>query len=247
MPQVDVCLSPNLYELCDQKNSIVVVIDILRATSAICTAFEFGVEKVIPVDSVEKANEYKKKGFLVGAERNGQKLDGFDFGNSPYSYTDPRIKNQPVVITTTNGTRAIELAKDNHMVVIGAFTNISALCNWLAEQDQDILLLCSGWKGRINLEDSMFAGAVVDRLFEHPSFDEHYSDAALAARHLYLLGEEDPQVFLRNSSHRKRLADLNLKEDIKYSLQVDKTEVIPVLRDGELVRLETEVESLIDP
>jgi len=167
-------------------------------------------------------------------------LEGFDFGNSPYSYTDPRIKNKPVVITTTNGTRAIELAKNNHMVVIGAFTNISALCEWLADQNKDVLLLCSGWKGRTNLEDSMFAGAVVDRLFEHPTYDESYSDAALAARHLFLLAEEDPQVFLRNSSHRHRLADLNLKEDIKYSLQVDKTEVIPVLRDGELVRLEVE-------
>jgi len=240
MPQIDVCLSPELYKLCDQENSIVVVIDILRATSAICTAFEFGVDKVIPVDSVEKAQEYKDKGFLVGAERNGKMLEGFDFGNSPYSYTDPRIKNQPVVITTTNGTRAIELAKNNHMVVIGAFTNISALCEWLADQNKDVLLLCSGWKGRTNLEDSMFAGAVVDRLFEHPTYDESYSDAALAARHLFLLAEEDPQVFLRNSSHRQRLADLNLKEDIKYSLQVDKTEVIPVLRDGELVRLEVE-------
>jgi 2-phosphosulfolactate phosphatase len=240
MPQIDVCLSPELYKLCDQDNSIVVVIDILRATSAICTAFEFGVEKVIPVDSVDKAQDYKSKGYLVGAERDGQMLEGFDFGNSPYSYTDPRIKNQTVVITTTNGTRAIELAKNNHMVVVGAFTNISALCEWLSEQNKDILLLCSGWKGRINLEDSMFAGAVVDRLFEDPHFDESYSDAALAARHLFLLAEEDPQVFLRNSSHRQRLSNLNLKEDIKYSLQVDKTDIIPVLRDGVLERLEVE-------
>lgn len=239
MPKLDVCLSPELYKLCDQENSIVVVIDILRATSAICTAFEYGVKSVIPVDSVEKAQEYKDKGYLVGAERDGKMLEGFDFGNSPYSYTDPRIKNQDVVITTTNGTKAIALAKDNLMVVIGAFTNFSALSNWLAEQNQNILLLCSGWKGRINLEDTMFAGAVVDKLFSDPRFEQKYSDAALAARHLYLLAEEDPQVFLRSSSHRQRLSELNLKEDIKYSLQVDKSDVIPVLRNGELVRLET--------
>ena len=239
MPKVDVCLSPELYKLCDQKNSIVVVIDILRATSAICTAFEFGVSKVIPVDSVEKAQAYKDKGFLVGAGRNGEKLDGFDFGNSPYSYTDPKIKNEPVVITTTNGTKAIEIAKDNYQVVVGAFTNITALCTWLADQNKDILLLCSGWKGRINLEDSMFAGAVVDRLLKDSRFNEQYSDAALAAQHLFLLAEDDPQIFLRNSAHRQRLSNLNLKEDIKYSLQVDKTEVIPVLKNGELIRLET--------
>ena len=165
MPTVDTALSLQLYPLCDQDNAIVVVIDVLRATSAICTAFENGAKEMIPVANVEEALEYQKKGFLVGAERNGEKLEGFDFGNSPYDYMDPKIKDQTLVLTTTNGTQAIEIAKDNYMVVIGAFTNITALSDWLIKQDKNIILLCAGWKGRVNLEDSLFAGAVVERLF----------------------------------------------------------------------------------
>ncbi len=239
MPSIDTSLSLELYHLCDQDESIVVVIDVLRATSAICTAFEFGVDKIIPVGSVEEANDYKSKGYLVGAERNGEMLEGFDFGNSPISYTDPRIKNQTVVLTTTNGTKAIELAKNNFMVVIGAFTNISALCNWLKNQQRDLILLCSGWKGRVNLEDTMFAGAVVDRLFDDSTYDS-FSDSSLAAQHLYLKAKDDPQKFLRNSIHKRRLAKLNLKEDIKYSLQFDKSSQIPVLKNGHLERLNVE-------
>ncbi|MCE9539308.1 MAG: 2-phosphosulfolactate phosphatase, partial [Bacteroidetes bacterium] len=104
---VDVCFSPYLYPVYHKAETIVVVIDILRATSAMCTAFHHGVDKIIPVASVEEAAEYKKQGFLVGAERNGIALEGFDFGNSPFSYTTEKIKGQTIVISTTNGTQAI--------------------------------------------------------------------------------------------------------------------------------------------
>jgi len=239
MPTVDTALSLQLYPLSDQHNAIVVVIDVLRATSAICTAFENGAKEMIPVANVEEALEYQKKGFLVGAERNGEKLEGFDFGNSPYDYMDPKIKDQTLVLTTTNGTQAIEIAKDNYMVVIGAFTNITALSDWLIKQDKNIILLCAGWKGRVNLEDSLFAGAVVERLFQSGKY-ETFTDASLAAHQFFLSAEGEPGHFLRNSSHRRRLSKLNLKEDIKYCLQLDKSVQIPVLQDGVLVRLQVE-------
>ncbi len=239
MPTVDTALSIELYPLCEQKNAIVVAIDVLRATSAICTAFEHGAKELIPVADVNLALDYQKKGFLVGAERNGEKLDGFDFGNSPHDYMTPKIKGETLVLTTTNGTQAIEIAKDNLMVVVGAFTNISALTNWLSEQNKNIVLLCAGWKGRVNLEDSLFAGAVVDRLFDTGKF-ETFTDASLAAQQIFLAAEGNAGHFLRNSSHRRRLSRLNLKEDIKYCLQLDKSDQIPVLKDGVLVRLEVE-------
>src|SRR5687767_9180516 len=140
---VDVCLSPYLYPVHHREEAIVVVIDILRATSAMCTAFHYGVEKMIPVATVEEAMEYKKQGFMVGTERNGIALEGFDFGNSPFSYMSDKIKGQTVVISTTNGTQAIEAARQAYQVVIGAFTNISALCDWLVLQNRSVLLLCS--------------------------------------------------------------------------------------------------------
>jgi len=232
---VDVCLSPFLYPVYHKDDSIVVIIDILRATSAMCTAFEYGVEKMIPVATVEEAVDYKKQGFLVGAERNGIALEGFDFGNSPYSYMNESIKGQTIVISTTNGTQAIEAAKNAYQVVVGAFTNISALCDWLVLQNRPVLLLCSGWKNRFNLEDSVFAGAVTERLLNSNLF--RTGDAALAVTSLYQLAKRNPYKFLHNSSHAERLAAMGLKADIKYCLQVDKTRVIPVLDGKHLVKM----------
>lgn len=236
MPNLDVSLSPQLYHLCKQENTIVVVIDVLRATSAICTAFEHGVEKVIPVSTIEEAQAYKDKGYLVGAERDGQKVEGFDFGNSPYSYMGANIKDKAVVLTTTNGTKAINMASNAHKVVVGAFTNITALCKWLITEQKDVVLLCSGWKDRYNLEDTLFAGAVVNYLQKNGGFDDA-TDAALSSKYLYQTAKSNPAKFLRNSSHRRRLAKLNLKEDIKYCLTLDQSSVIPILKDNVLVRL----------
>ncbi len=232
---IDVCLSPYLYPIYHKDDSIVVVIDILRATSAMCTAFENGVEKIIPVATIEEVTEYKKKGYLVGAERNGIALDGFDFGNSPYSYMNDKIKGKTIVISTTNGTQAIDAAQKAYKVVIGAFTNITAICDWLDSQNKNILLLCSGWKNKFNLEDSLFAGALTERLLKKSDFQ--LSDSALSVSYLYKQAESNPYKFLRNSSHTERLASMGLKHDIKYCLSLDKTKIIPVLEGKYLVRL----------
>lgn len=233
---VDVCLSPQLYPAYRRDDTIVVVIDVLRATSAMCTAFEFGVDKMIPVATLEEAQEYKNQGLMVGAERNGIAIEGFDFGNSPYSYMSEKIKGQTIVISTTNGTQAIEAARDAYMVVIGAFTNISSLCNWLLSQQKNILLLCSGWKNRLNLEDSVFAGAVAERIVK----DENYQtgDAALASIFLYQQTQQSQIKFFHSSSHSKRLAAMGLKKDIKYCFSLDKTKIIPVLQGKYLVKME---------
>ena len=233
---VDVCLSPMLYPVYHRDDSIVVVIDILRATTAICTAFQHGAKKIIPVATLEEASEYKKQGFLVGAERNGIALEGFDFGNSPFSYTTEKIKGQTIVISTTNGTQAIDAARAAYKVVIGAFTNISALCNWLKLQNRNVLLLCSGWKNRFNLEDTLFAGAVANILLKENTIYES-GDGALAAGFLYQSAQVNPTKYLRNSSHTERLAALGLKKDIKYCFALDQTSIIPVLEGKYLVRL----------
>ncbi len=233
---VDACFSPYLYPVYRDDNSVVVIIDILRATSAICTAFEHGVEKIIPVATVEEAREYQAKGYLAAAEREAVPVEGFPFGNSPYSYMGDHIKGQTIVLTTTNGTQAINAAKDAHRVIIGAFTNISAVCEYLVSQDRNVLLLCSGWKNKFNLEDALFAGAVTEQLVKHPEKFK-LQDAALALSYLYQQAKEDPLKFLSKASHKERLAKLGLKDDIKYCLQPDQTRQIPVLENGALVRL----------
>jgi 2-phosphosulfolactate phosphatase len=233
---VEVCLSPQLYPSYHREDSIVVVIDIFRATSAICTAFQYGVEKMIPVASLEEAAAYKAKGFLVGAERNGSALDGYDFGNSPYSYMTEAIRGKTIVISTTNGTQAVEAARHASRVVIGSFLNFTALCDWLHSEQKEVMLLCSGWKNRFSMEDMLFAGAVADRL-TLLSKEIKLGDAALAAKYMYQSAKANPWRLLHGSSHKERLAKLGLKEDIKYCLSLDKTNVIPVLEGDALVKM----------
>jgi len=232
---LDVCITPFSYPIYHRDDAIVVVIDVLRATSAICTAFHNGVEKIIPVATIEEAAEYKSKGYLVGAERNGIALEGFDFGNSPFSYTTEKVNGKTIVISTTNGTQAIAAASHAYKVVIGAFTNISALCNWLKLQNRNILILCSGWKNRINLEDTICAGAISKILLEgNNNFKS--GDGALSAVFLYQSAQKNPFKYLRNSSHTERLSAMGLKNDIKYCFTLDKTDVIPVLDGKYLVK-----------
>lgn len=233
---IDVCLSPLLFDHYDPAGSIVVVIDILRATSSICVAFEHGASSVVPLLSKEESFTYKAKGYLVGAERNGEMLSGFDLGNSPFSYMDPVVKGRDIALTTTNGTRAIEAAKGAYQVVIGSFLNLDVLVNWLREQDRNIICLCSGWKNTVNMEDTMFAGALVYRLKNDFDFSIN-RDSAITAEYLYLLSKNDMFGFLSESSHRLRLEKLNIEEDIIYCLTPNQTTVIPVLKGDTLVNL----------
>jgi 2-phosphosulfolactate phosphatase len=231
---LEVCLSPKLYETYHRKDAIVVIIDIFRATSAICTAFQYGVEKMIPVAGIEEASAYKAQGFLVGAERNGVALEGFDFGNSPFSYMSESIKGKTIVISTTNGTQAIKAAKQASQIVIGSFLNLTALCSWLQKQNCEIILLCSGWKNRFSMEDMLFAGAVSDALSQNSDAFK-LGDAALAAKYMYQSAKKNSYRLLHESSHKERLSALGLKEDIKYCLSLDKTDIIPVFRDDGLI------------
>jgi len=238
--KLDACFSPYLYPIYRDDDSIVVIIDILRATSAICTAFEYGAEKIIPVATVDEARLWKERGYMVGAERDAIPVEGFDFGNSPFSYMNDSVKGKTIVLTTTNGTQAIEAARDAYRVVIGSFLNISALANWLHSERRNVLLLCSGWKNKFNLEDALFAGAMTEALTTM-NYDFKLGDAGLALKYLYQQARTEPYKFLSRASHKERLARLNLKKDIKYCLTPDQTTVIPVLDSGELVKMEYEL------
>ncbi len=235
--RVEVCFSPDEFDLYKQEYSVVVAIDVLRATTAICTAFEHGAEKVIPVSSVEEALEYKRKGFMAGAERGGKIVEGFDFGNSPFSFMGDAVRGKTIVLTTTNGTRAINLAAKTHKVIVGALVNLDAVIEYLIDQPDDVLLLASGWQGKFNLEDSICAGAITEALLASGKYlsDE---DSTIAALFLFQKARDNYFGFLKASSHRRRLRNLNLNEDIKYCLTPNQTRVIPVYEDGALVKMD---------
>ena len=233
---VEVCYTPGEYEYFKGEYDIVVVIDVLRAKSAICAAFENGIRSIIPVATIEEAQDYKDRGYLVGAERKGQIVDGFDFGNSPYSYMNEDFIGKDVVLSTTNGTKALSIASDAETVVVGSLLNLDALCEWLENQDKNILCLCSGWQDKFNLEDTICAGAISDYLLSTGNFTSD-EDSSIAAKYLYLSAKDNFFGYLKSSSHRRRLKNLNLNEDIKYCLTPNQTDVIPILRNGKLVKL----------
>ena len=238
--KVEVCFSPYLFSLYKEEFDIIVVIDVLRATSAICAAFQNGVKELIPVSTIEEAKEYQARGFLVGAERQGQIVEGFDFGNSPYSYMIPEVKNQTVVLSTTNGTKSINIAKESGQVVIGALSNLDVLKEWLVLQDKNVLCLCSGWQNKFNLEDTICAGAILDHMLSTGNFRSE-EDSSIASKYLFLSAKDNILGYLKASSHRRRLKNLNLNEDIKFCLTPNTAPVIPILQGDRLVAVETKV------
>lgn len=229
-----VCLSPHLLPLFDLTESIVVVIDIFRASSSICYGIDNGATAIIPVSEVSECVQYKHLQYLLAAERNGMVVEGFDFGNSPFSYTVERVKGKTIVLTTTNGTRALKLSEEAYRVVMGSFLNLTTLCQWLLKEKKDVVLLCAGWKGNFCLEDTLFAGAVVSQLKIENVIPD---DAALAAEDLYNLSKADMQRYIQKSSHSVRLKNLNIEKDVAFCLQNDVVRSIPVLENGRLVKL----------
>lgn len=231
MRTIDVCFSPDLMHLYPVHELAVVVVDILRATSCMTTAFAFGIESIIPVASLDEALSRKSELTFTAGERDGKKVDGFDLGNSPFEYMQPQLKGRSIVFTTTNGTQAIVKSLGATEVIIGSFLNIGRVAKHLENIESNILVLCAGWKGKFNLEDTLFAGALVDRLQKtlKPA-----CDAPLAARHLYRSASSNMEDFLKDSSHVQRLARLGIEKDIAFCLTEDKYNVLPVLRNGVL-------------
>lgn len=231
---LSVCISPNLLPLFRLENSIVVVIDIFRASSSICYGIDNGAKAIIPVSEISECAQYKNLQYLLAAERNGMVVDGFDFGNSPFSYTRDKVNEKTIVLTTTNGTRALKLSENAYQTVIGSFLNLKTLCDWLKSQNRDTILLCAGWKGNFCLEDMLFAGAVVSALNVQNVVPD---DAALAAEDLYGLAKEDIASYIKKSSHSSRLKKLQIEKDVNFCLQQNIVESIPVLKNGRLIRL----------
>lgn len=225
---VHVCLTPALIDQYPVANSIVVAIDVLRATSSMCVGLDSGADHIIPVEKVDDVPPYREQGYLIAGERDGFALDGFDMGNSPFSFMEPRIKGAKIAMTTTNGTRAIKAAQERNAreVLAGSFANLSILAKWLIEQDTDVILLCAGWKNNLTLEDTAFAGGLANRLRSH--FNA-YPDTTLIAETLYLNANLRKRFFMRQSSHFQRLVAQNLQEEVKYCMRKDTHDVLPLM------------------
>jgi 2-phosphosulfolactate phosphatase len=236
LKSLEICFSPAIFGAHADKEAVVVVIDILRATSSICTAFANGVREILPVATVEEAREMKNKGYLLAAERDGYILDFADFGNSPFNFTPEKVGGKIVAYSTTNGTGIMKMASDCSAVVIGSYLNFDALCRWLEEQGRKVIIVCAGWKSRFSLEDAVCAGAIAEKLLESGRF-ETACDSVHAATDLWKMAKDDLLGYIEKAAQRSRLRDKGLDDCIGYCHTFNVTGVIPVLRNGKLVAL----------
>jgi 2-phosphosulfolactate phosphatase len=237
LPSLSTCLSPSLLHLYDVSSSIVVIIDILRATSTIATALFNGAKSVIPVDSVAECIKLgRQMDVITAGERDGKISEGLKYGNTPSQYQPEFIKGKILVLTTTNGTRLLHMALADGAagIVTGGFCNLSAVCDYLLTQNKNVILACAAWKDRVNIEDTLFAGAVISRIKNN--FSQN-CDASQIAETLYDQANTDLFGFLKekNASHYKRLMNYGLEKDIQYCLTIDNANVLVVYESGRLI------------
>ena len=228
-------LSPRLLDLCNLSDSVVVIIDVFRATSTIATALYNGATKVIPVAEVEQCMLIGRKlGAITAGERDGKVIEGLQYGNSPAEYPEEFIKGKTLVLTTTNGTRLLHMAleKGASEVVTGSFPNLSAISEYIVASGKDVVLACSAWKDRFNLEDTLFAGAVIEKVKEH--FTIH-DDSSLMAENMYGLHKDDMEQFIQQTTHWHRLASYGLEKDLTYCVTPDIANVLSIYKNGALV------------
>lgn len=229
--RIEVSLSPALYPYRTiETHHVTVAVDVLRATTAVCAAFKAGCESVVPLDSLEVMPAYRELGYSLAAERNGSKVSGAEYGNSPTEYLRHDMTGIRLAYSTTNGTVTILRAADADLTFVGAFSNLSALATRLHAEDKDIVILCSGWKNDACIEDTLFAGALIERLGAEP-----HGDAAHMALALWQQAKENPYAYCRRASHVARLERLGVTDDIPYAFQIDTCSLVPVLQDGVLI------------
>lgn len=236
-PTLHTCLSPALLHLYEVKNTVVVVIDVLRATSTIATALYNGAKEIIPVDSVERCIQLGKEIECVTAgERDGQIAPGLQYGNSSFEYPESFIKGKILVLTTTNGTKLLHmaLAKGATEIITGSFLNLSAVCTHLVETKKNVILGCAAWKDKPNMEDTLFAGAVITRIKEAFTIN---CDSSHIALNLYNLAQDNLYEFMKmnDASHYHRLTNFGLEKDIRHCLTPDVANILPEYANGKLV------------
>lgn len=230
---IDVYLLPQLVQPQDLTGRAVVVIDILRATTTIIQALASGAREVVPCLEIAEAREIAARigsGTLLGGERGGRQIPGFDLGNSPAEYTRSAVAGKSVIFTTTNGTRAMLQCRAARQVFIGAFVNFSALCRELAEE-QEISIVCAGTDGQVTREDTLFAGALVDDLARKgAALNDQAEIAADAWRTaVRLLTDRPLGMTLRESRGGRNLIEIGQENDIDLAAQIDKFDFAPRL------------------
>lgn len=233
-PTLEIILSPAVYPYrATEGNHITVVIDVLRFTTSLISVFENGAKSVIPVSSPDEAEILKKQGFMVAAERDGLRLPFADFGNSAEDFKTPAVKGQTLIYSTTNGTLAMNMAAENGLVVAAAFTNLTAVTGWLTDKQENLIIICSGWKNLLSLEDTLCAGALAELLIESGNFRKKGDEADLALS-LWKNKRDTLKEALMETSHYKRLIGLGVDPLPDHTVKLGISRVVPVFESGKI-------------
>ena len=217
-------------------NRIAVVIDVLRATSVITTALNNKAQCVIPVKTVEEAqNLYAASDAsktLRGGERNALKIEGFDLSNSPLEYKQQVVEGKTIIFTTTNGTNAIENVKGAKEVVLACFRNAQAVVDYVAQSGKDVAIVCAGTEGRFSLDDGLCAGMLIELLKQQTAVET--DDLGLLVTQYYNQNKTNLLGALSNCYHLKRLFTLGFYDDIRFCLETSCVTTIPEVTEGKI-------------
>lgn len=219
----------------DVKDKVTVVIDVLRATSTIITALFNGCKEVIPMSEIEEAvnisKNYERGTFILGGERNSEKIEGFDLSNSPLEYTRDQVEGKTVLLTTTNGTQAIKKVWDAKKIILASFINITAVCKYIEDLGQDIIVVCAGTLERFSLDDILVAGALIYGL-DQRGISLELDDLGMLSQFVYTYNQHDPHGALAKTHHYSKLQELGLQGDLDYCLNMDTAPIVPICKDG---------------
>ncbi|MCG2588602.1 2-phosphosulfolactate phosphatase [Rhodohalobacter sulfatireducens] len=232
---IDVFYSLHSFQEDELRDKTVVIIDVLRASSTIVTAFMNGAKAIIPVGDMGEASKIAQNvdsdNYLLCGEKDGEKIEGYDLGNSPLEYLKEIVEGKNLIFNTTNGTKAIKKSLGSSKTYIASFLNVSAIVDELKKQENEIVLVCAGWKGRLAFEDMLLAGNII-HLLCNGSLPNGSRDGAKVAFGLYDKFGDDISTVIHQSNHATRLKDIIGTSDIDYCCQVDITDMLPRLKEG---------------
>jgi len=236
--KIEVFFSPASVDELGMRGRNVVIIDVLRASTTICTALRNGAREVIPTADIENATKISANlssdSRLLGGERQGKKIDGFDLGNSPLEYTPEKVGGKTIVFTTTNGAGAIYKCRYASMAVVGSFANTSAVVQTILDIGGTWTILCSGRQGAFSIEDATCAGEIVSKVNAVTKVET--DDAGLTSVILYNKFKKTILGMMKQSTHGKYLISIGFEDDLKFCAEIDSIPVLPVV-DGTGIKL----------
>jgi len=244
MNKIDLYFIPSEIQDSDLIDKLVVVVDVLRASTTAAVALANGAREIIPVVSIDAAGELKQKlgkeHVLLCGERDGVKIEGFDLGNSPAEYESKVVKDKALIFCSTNGSRAMLKGGLGALCLVGGLVNLSEILRFLLGEKKNVVIICSGSSGKFSFEDAVTGGKYIAELEKKLGRELDKNDGARAALYLFRREEADLYSALRNSFHGKFLVTLGFEADIREAAQLDSVPVVPMLSGGRIVRYQPE-------